>query len=403
MDDTEVWLEMRIAMFTDSYYPYLSGVVRSVETFAQGLTRLGHQVFIFAPTYPGVGAEPGIVRFFSLPAPTKAGFSLAMPFSLRLGRFLRQLHIDVIHCHSPFLLGQAGNWWGRRLGLPVVFTYHTLYDQYVHYVPLPAFITRPVVTGWAKSFCNSCQLVVAPTQVVKARIQAQGVNSPVVVIPTGIDLEEFARPDRTWLRADLGLSRKTKIVLSVARFTREKNLSFLLETFARIRHQYQPVHLVLVGTGSPAGLARLARQLGIAGDVTLIGRQLSRVELVKYYAGSDAFLYTSMTETQGIIIGEAQAAGLPVVAIKAFGVGELINNGVDGWLTGPDTAALAGRMVELLRNDALRVKMSRQARLAVEKMAADKTAGEMAAAYRRLVDNHRQHDFTAAWETGGIQ
>lgn len=392
---------MRIAMFTDSYYPYLSGVVRSVETFTQELTRLGHKVFIFAPRYPGVRAEPGIFRFFSLPAPTKAGFSLAIPFSLRLGRLLRQLRIDIVHCHSPFLLGQAGNWWGRWLGLPVVFTYHTLYDHYVHYVPLPGFITRPVAIGWARFFCNSCQLVVAPTPVVKARIEAQGVRTPVVTIPTGIDLGEFAAVDRTWLRARLGLSRETKIVLSVSRFTREKNLGFLLETFARIRQQYQPVHLVVVGTGSPAGLARLARKLGIAGDVTLVARQLPRAELVRYYSGSDVFLYTSMTETQGIIIGEAQAAGLPVVAIKAFGVGDMVDDGVDGWLTGPDAGALAERTVTLLRNEDMRARMGRQARLSVKKIAADKMAGEMAAAYRQLLDNYRLGNFMEVRETSG--
>ncbi|TDA64468.1 MAG: glycosyltransferase family 4 protein [Clostridia bacterium] len=376
---------MRIAMFTDSYYPYLSGVVRSVETFTQELTRLGHQVFIFAPLYPGVKTEPGIFRFFSLPAPTKAGFSLAVPFSPGLGRFLRQLNVDIIHCHSPFLLGQAGNWWGRRLGLPVVFTYHTLYDQYVHYVPLPSFVTRPLVVSWARAFCNSCQLVVAPTPIVKARLQAQGVKTPVLAIPTGIDLEEFTDPEPKWLRAGLRLAPETKIVLSVARFSREKNLGFLLRTFARIRQLYPQVHLVLVGIGSPAGLARLARRLGVAAAVTLVGRKLPRAELAKYYAGSDVFLYTSVTETQGIIIGEAQAAGLPVVAVKAFGVGDMVGDGVDGWLTSLEAEALAARVAGLLQNEALRLEMGQRAKQSARKIAADRMAGELAAAYGRLL------------------
>lgn len=392
---------MKIALFSDSYYPYLSGVVRSIELGRRELEKLGHQVYLFAPGYRDIPPEPDVFRFRSLPASSNNGFSLALPIAPRLPEFLRELGVQVVHVHSPFLLGRLGASAARRLQVPLVFTYHTLYDQYVHYVPLPAAVTRPVVTGWVRSFCNGCDLVITPTEVVRQRIEAQGIRAKVKAIPTGVDMDEFLHVDRSWLRRQLGgVAPAEKIILSVARLAREKNLPFLLRAFRLVHRQYRNCRLVIVGTGSGGWLEKLAGSLGIGDRVTVVARRLPRAELANYYAGSDLFLYASVTETQGLIINEAQAAGLPVVAVGAFGVGEMVHDGVDGWLAPAREEALAARAVALLEDDARRASMGEKARQAAAALAAPVTARALSRAYWELIGE--QGDVTGdRWQVEG--
>ena len=209
---------MNIAMFSDSYYPYVSGVVRSIEIFRQELQQLGHNVYIFAPSYRRQKEEEGVFRFPSITAPTNKDFSLALPFAPGVGKILRDLKIDLVHCHSPFLLGRVGAHAARRHGLPLVFTHHTLYDLYVHYVPLFPGLARRLVLGYVRKFCNRCNLVITPTNVVAERLRELGINAPIQAIPTGLKLEDYANPDPDWLRWEYGVGPEEKVLLCVARF-----------------------------------------------------------------------------------------------------------------------------------------------------------------------------------------
>lgn len=377
---------MNIAKFSDSYHPYVSGVVRSIDIFRHELERLGHNVYIFAPSYRRQTKEDGVFRFPSITAPTNKDFSLALPFAPGVGKLLKDLKIDLIHCHSPFLLGSVGAGAARRHGLPLVFTHHTMYDLYVHYVPLFPGLARRAVLSFVRGFCNGCNLVVTPTKVIADRLRGFGINAPIQAIPTGLKLEEFANPDRGWLRREYEVGPEEKVLLCVARFAKEKNLDLILDAFRIIIQTCPNSRLFMVGIGPyEKELQAMVVNIGLESRVTIISRPLDRQTITNYYAGADLFIYAATTETQGIIISEAQAVGLPVVAVGAYGVAEMVNEGFDGFLTSESAVALAEKSLSVLQNEELRYRLGNQARESAQQISAASTAAKMAGVYENLL------------------
>ncbi|MFO7171402.1 MAG: glycosyltransferase family 4 protein [Bacillota bacterium] len=377
---------MRVAVFTDSYEPYVSGVVRSIQTFARELAALGCETFIFAPAYPGHRqGGPTLFRFASLPAPTHPQFRLAIPLSWRLGRTLRELRCDLVHVHSPFLMGMLGAHYARRLGLPLVFTFHTFYHQYVHYAPLPRWLTEPLTTRWVRDFAARCDLVVAPSTAVASYLRGLGVEVPVEVIPTGVDVQKFSSGRRGWLRKRLGLGPEVPVALYAGRLGREKNLDLLLDAFRLVEERCPDCRLALAGDGPlrPHLEARVA-DLGLGGRVHFLGA-VPPEAMADCYAGADLFVFASTTETQGLVILEAMAAGLPVVAVAGPGVEDVVTSGSDGLLVPPAAPVMAEAMVRLLTDPARRQGMAAAARAKAAAYSAGAMAGRLAAAYRRLL------------------
>lgn len=370
---------MKIGMFTDSYRPYTSGVVRSIETTAGKLTELGHEVFIFAPSYPNYEKESGVFRFASVPTPTYPDFAIALPFSLYLNTTIKKLDLDVIHVHSPFTMGLLGSRCAKRYGLPLVFTYHTMYDQYVHYLPFAQGISRKVVLQLSKKFCNRCDLVITPTEVIR-NIVSPRIQTHVKAVPTGIDIEEFAAPDRQWLRREYGIAEDTKILLHLGRLGKEKNVGFLLKVYGEIIKKHPKTKLVIVGDGPERqALIEEAGQMGLR-DVLFTG-PLPRQRVVDSYAGADLFIFASTTETQGLVLGEAKAAGLPSVAVKALGASEMVKDGVDGFLTPLSLEKFIIKVDQLLANDDLRTVMAERALVEAEKISSTAMAKKLLGAY----------------------
>lgn len=389
---------MRVAVFTDSYRPYTSGVVRSIETFSDELEALGHRVYIFAPRY---GLPPGhendIFRFYSLPTPTNREFNVAIPISLRLKPTLKRLGVDVVHVHSPFILGRLGVRCAHDLGLPLVFTYHTLYDHYVHYIPVAPDLTRKITQHLCVQFSNRCDKVLVPTNVIGDYIRELGVRVPVRKLPTGIRLDHFQSGDAAWFRERLGIDAGEKVLLYVGRLGQEKNLDFLLRAYAKAHHRLKNIRtrLVLVGSGpEDEHLAHLASDLGIADRVVIAGPVPSH-EVKHCYAGSDLFVFSSVTETQGLVIGEAKTAGLATVAVKAFGVIEMVEHRVDGFLTEPDEAEFADRVVQLLRNSELLSSFRANARQNAQKLSSRRLAEELVTVYEGLIRGQRKAGYSA--------
>ncbi|MQL52420.1 glycosyltransferase [Desulfofundulus thermobenzoicus] len=378
---------MKIAVFTDSYRPYTSGVVHSIETFTCELTALGHEIYIFAPSYPHCRNENRVFRFPSIPAPTNRDFTLAIPFSPRLNSVISKWQPDIIHVHSPFLLGQVGARFARKLGVPLVFTFHTLYDHYVHYVPFARNLTRALTRRYCRDFCNQCHLVITPTSVIGKHLKEMGVKTRICNIPTGIKLEDFAEADSNWLQSQFGLNREEKILLFVGRLGREKNIDFLLKAFARITKELPQTRLVLVGGGpEESNLKKLATRLGIASRVLFTG-PLARMEVIKCYRSADLFVFASKTETQGLVLAEARASGLPVVAVKAFGTSEMVVDGDDGFLTGESIPEFTSHIKKLLAEDDLRQRMSVRARINAQSLSSRNCALKLSSEYSTLLEN----------------
>ncbi|AGL01430.1 glycosyltransferase family 4 protein [Desulfoscipio gibsoniae] len=358
-------MSLKIGIFTDSYRPYTSGVVRSIETFSEELKAQGHEIFIFAPDYPNQHQqqlkENGVFRFSSIPAPTNHDFALAVPFSIRLRPTLKKIGLDVIHVHSPFLLGRLGARCAKKLNIPLVFTFHTLYDQYVHYVPIGQNITKEITKKFCTDFCNHCDLVIVPTDIIGEHLQKWGVNTEIKTLPTGINISSFKTNEKNWLHQKFNIDSDEKLLISVGRLAKEKNFSFIVKSFADINAAFQNTRLILVGGGPEKdALVTLADRLGILEKVIFTGT-LSKEEMAKAYNSAHIFVFASVTETQGLVVGEAKAAGLPTVAVKAFGISEMVVHGVDGFLTELDTDQFVNKVKLLLGDENLHYTMSQNA------------------------------------------
>ncbi|KUK36114.1 MAG: 1,2-diacylglycerol 3-alpha-glucosyltransferase [Thermacetogenium sp.] len=383
---------MKIGVFTDSYRPYVSGVVRSIETFSRELRRLGHEIYLFAPHYPQTKGEKevNVFRFPSFHTPFNPEFYIALPFPRRVVRYASGLGLDVIHVHSPFMLGQAGARLARSLDLPLVFTYHTLYDQYLHYAPLAGKLAKRGIIAYARNFCNRCDLVITPTGVIREMLFGYGVQKPVVAIPTGIYPERFRDGDPDFLNKNFGVPPDKRVLLFVGRIGKEKNLAFLMRAFALVSRQVDDAVLVLVGSGpEEAALRRMAYTLGVGDRVVFTGRLPPEV-VAGAYAGAYLFAFPSVTETQGLVLVEAMAAGLPVVAQAAFGSLAMVQDGVTGYLCRGGEEEFAAKVLELLDDSDLHRRMAEAAAQWAWKLSAEKMALRLEKAYLALV--HGDHD-----------
>ncbi len=392
--------KLRIGVFTDSYKPYTSGVVTSITTFSEELTRMGHEVYIFAPSYPHYKErERNVFRFFSVPAPTNPDYTLAVPISPHMSSVVEKLRLDIVHVHSPFLLGRWGAKCARRFGLPLVFTYHTLYDQYVHYVPLPQELAKNIVVLYTRYFCNRCDLVVAPSREIERMIKGYGIRTPVRVIPTGVQLHKFRRSKPGWLREQYGLPEDVPVCLFVGRLTREKNLTFLIDAFKIIKEQVAAAVLVLVAGGPlEEELKRHTSAVGldVGRDVIFTGR-LPFEQLVEVYFDATVFTFPSITETQGLVLAEAMAAGLPVVAVNAFGVRDTVDDGINGYLVELDKEQFAQRVTKLLQDETLRRSFAAQATAKAKQLSSRAMARKLESEYFQLLERPKTKPGYRQW------
>lgn len=295
--------------------------------------------------------------------------------------------MDIIHVHSPFILGRLGARYAKKNKIPLVFTFHTLYDHYVHYIPFSQNLTKEITQKICSDFCNSCDQVIVPTTIIGDYLKEIGVNCSVKKIPTGINLEDYANPDHEWLRKEYQIPREQKILLFVGRLGREKNISFLIKCFKQILNLLPNTHLVLVG-GGPAEqeLKKLTMDLNIAEHVTFTGILL-KTNVIKCYSGSDLFVFSSTTETQGLVIAEAKAARLPVVAVKAFGVAEMVKDREDGFLTELSEDSFVSKVLLLLKDEQLLKSMGENARINAEEISSRNCTLQLLETYQALIQD----------------
>lgn len=378
-------LSLKIGIFTDSYRPYTSGVVRSIETFTDELQAQGHEVFIFAPDYPNCSKENRVYRFSSIPAPTNHEYTLAVPFSFTLRSTLKKLNLDIIHVHSPFLLGRLGARYAKRLNIPLVFTFHTLYDQYVHYVPIGQNITKEITKKFCADFCNNCDAVIVPTKIVGQHLYNWGVKIQIQAIPTGIKTNEFKTDQKDWLYKKFNIDPSCKLLISVGRLGKEKNFSFLINSFKSILTSFPETRLVLVGDGPERdALVKMAKELGILDKLIFTGT-LTKEDIVKAYNSAHIFVFASVTETQGIVIGEAKAAGLPVVAVKAFGISEMVEDGFDGFLVDLNINQFVDKVKLLLNNENIHYNLSKNAYHNAEIISSGNCTAKLINCYKEII------------------
>ncbi|MEO6914156.1 MAG: glycosyltransferase [Candidatus Baltobacteraceae bacterium] len=308
-------MQLRVGFFTECYRPIVNGVVASVDALAEGLRGRGHDVYCFTPSVPGyIEGDAAILRMPSLPLPMKTAYRLTLPLVSRRNLNSVVKRLSIIHAHSPFITGWMGVRYARRFGIPLVYTYHTQLEQYAHYLPFDAGTTRRAATTLTRSYANMADAVVVPTESMRRRLQDVGVTSRIEVMPSGIDLEFFSSGvRREHIRRASGAFPGSRMLLFISRLAREKNADLLLRAIALTPDP--SLHLVLGGEGPEReSLEAMARDLGIAGRVSFLG-PVGRLALPDLYATADAFVFPSASETQGLVLAEALAAGVPVIAV----------------------------------------------------------------------------------------
>lgn len=351
---------MHIAFFTNYYHPVVNGVVRSVASFRRVLMEQGHNVFVFAQSDGSYkDTEPFIFRYPSLPLPLPGDVSAALPVSSFVDQLLPTLKLDVIHTHHPILLGQTAARKAAELDLPLVFTFHTKYWEYTHYIPFPQEaiqdFLKNAVHRWLQDYMQKCQHIIIPSESLRdTLVREYGLQKHYTVIPTGTEIEPFLNADGKSLRQEKGWQDDT-VLISVGRLAPEKNWDTLLRAFAKVSAQHLDLRLVLIGDG-PArdSLQALASELGIAERVTFTGG-LPFDEIPRYLKAADLFGFASVTETQGLVTIEAMAAGLPIVAVDGSGTRDIVEQGKEGYLVDNDPDALA-KGIDNMLSDPHRMK-----------------------------------------------
>ena len=365
---------MRVGFFTEVYHPVVNGVVASVDALAAGLRALGHDVYCFAPSMPGYDeGEAEVYRMPSLPLPMGAPYRLTVPMIGRRRRHAIVNRLDVLHAHSPFVTGWMSVRFARRLRIPLIYTYHTRLEEYAHYVPFDETATRRAATTLTRNFANLADAVVVPTPAMRDRLFELGVTARVEVIPSGIDLSLFGSAQRSdAVRASYGIGKDDVLLLSVSRLAREKNVEVLIDALERCGDRTK---LVIAGDGPErAALQERAKAAGLNGRVVFAG-QVHREALPDLYAACDAFLFASFTETQGLVVAEALAAGAPVIAADSAQMREVV--GRCGRLVRGDAASFAAEIGALPPvPDAAGAAQAREwaARFSIERQARDVAA-----------------------------
>jgi 1,2-diacylglycerol 3-alpha-glucosyltransferase len=389
---------VHIAFFTNYYHPVVNGVVRSVASFREILMKQGHNVFVFAQADPYKDTEPFIFRYPSLPLPS-GEISAALPVSPFVDQLLPMLKLDVIHTHHPILLGQTAARKAEELNLPLVFTFHTQYWEYTHYIPFPQEaiqeFLKNAVHRWLREFMQKCQHIILPSESMREiLVRDYGLNSRYTVIPTGTDLEPFLRADGKSLRAQQGWKDET-VLISVGRLAPEKNWDTLLKAFAKAVGEHSTIRLILIGDGAARqSLESLALELGIGERITFTGA-LPFEEIPRYLKAADAFTFASVTETQGLVTIEAMAAGLPVVAVDGPGTRDIVEHGKQGFLVENDPDALAQGFHQLLSDSQQRQRFSDNALKKARTFDIAQLGHELIRVYDQAILDKRENQYVA--------
>ena len=343
---------MHIAHFTNTYKPNVNGVVRSVSSFRDAFTRMGHNVFVFAQESRDYeDSEPFIFRYPAVKIPT-VDYSAVLPVSRSINNCLPILKLDVIHSNHPTLLGDLAADKAKELDLPLVFTFHTRYDMYSHYVPFSQGFAKDIITRGVTRYLKKCNHIVTPTESIRQMLLDFGVRGSVTAVPTGIDLRPYQEADGQPIREKYGWGQD-KVLVSIGRMAPEKNWTTLLDAVAQVNKRRDDVRLVLIGSGPQAkDLEKYADKLGIGERVQFTGL-VPMDDIPSYLKAADMFVFASISETQGLVTMEAMSAGLPVVAVDATGTSDEMTDGEQGLLTENDSSALAQAILKVLGDPAL--------------------------------------------------
>ncbi len=389
---------MRIGLFTDCYYPQVNGVVTSVMLLKEALEELGHEVFVITVKIPDYDAslEKNVIRVPSIPFAKWKEFRVGVPtFFHNSFRQVRSLKLDIIHTHTEFSVGILGRFFAKYLHLPLTHTYHTMYEDYTHYV---LSIGQPVVKALMKKgskfYVQGYDLVIVPSQKTKKALRSYGVTNDITILPTGINVKQFNRlpkdsPIVQSLAKDYGYTPENKILLSLGRISQEKSIDFLIEAMPELIAKNPELRLLIVGDGPyRSELERLVQELSMEAYVCFAGR-IPFCDVIQYYSLADFFVNASKTETQGLTIFEAMASNLPVIVYDDDNVADVVIDRESGYLFTDQSSYLESVQLALLSPEQTK-EAAQKGKEIVDSLSKEAFGLRMETIYQRLIQQKKE-------------
>jgi len=384
---------LKILMISDVYFPRINGVSTSIATFRRELEAMGHEVTLIAPAYPVTGVdEPRVIRVPSRylwldPEDRMMRRGPLMDIARRLSREA----FDLLHIQTPFVAHYAGARLADLLGIPRVESYHTFFEEYLfHYLPfLPRPMTRAAARVFSRRQCNNVDGVIVPSAAMMEVLRAYGVDTREEIIPTGIELGDFHTGDGTAFRRRLGIAEDQPALIHVGRIAFEKNVDFLVRVLHRVRRAMPEAILIIAGEGPALRHVRhLTHKLGLEANVRFVGYLDRRHELLDCYQAGDAFVFASRTETQGLVLLEAMALGVPVLSTAVMGTRDIMASERGGIIAEEDETDFADKALRILSDRELRRRLGREGRAYVREWSADAMASKLVGFYERVIAGH---------------
>ena len=389
---------MKIGLFTDTYYPEVNGVANSVFILKRNLEKAGHEVFVFTASdciTREISWDKHLFRIASIP--TVGDKRLALLHNRRWHNIISGLNLDIIHSHTEFTLGILGRSMARKLDIPYLHTYHTIYEDYTHHflrverlTPLAKKATRKM----SAIYCNSANDVIVPTEKVKNLLESYGVYQDIHIIPTGIQLEKYQKENYSpyqidHLKKELGIQPYEKVILFIGRIAKEKNIAELMYFLKEYLLEREYIKFVLIGDGPELNnLKELSKELALEMKILFLGEKPWDL-IGHYYQLGDIFVSASQSETQGITYVEALTSGLPVVAKRDPCLNDVVIEGKNGFLYDRQDELIS--YVDLLLHDAeMRNKMAETACASGYRFSEQGFAQSVSSLYTQIVDRHNQ-------------
>lgn len=399
---------MNILLISDVYFPRVNGVSTSIRTFAEQLLKLGHSIHLIAPDYGQDNHSVTEDEAWITRVPARKIYFDPEDKLMKYGEVLRLLpslkskNFDLVHIHTPFIAHFAGLKLAKKLGVPVIETYHTFFEDYLHhYLPwIPKVVAKRLARFISKKQCNQLDAIVAPSKPMLDVLRSYGVSVNAEVIATGLQESSFAEADGDQFREKYQIPLGKQMLLYVGRVAHEKNIGFLLKVVRRLSVQQPEILLVITGEG-PAehSLHQQVQALGIEKNVQFIGYLDRNTELNACYKAADIFVFASKSETQGLVLLEAMAQGTPVVAIAELGTASILVEGQGAHISTEDETVFAQKINDLLTNPIARNILGDVGRVYARKhWSASAKADQMLHFYRALQSKHSLNQVKQATE-----